>query len=88
VLQELAGVVTPFTERVRAEAEAEVAATHEAELADLRAEHEARLAALRADYEQELRRQIQERLLRLAGYGPKVPRRASDVPAGEVSRDG
>jgi pyruvate-ferredoxin/flavodoxin oxidoreductase len=69
-LQELAGLVTPFTERVRAEAEAAVAAERKAELAAQKADYERRIAELRAELEQEYRIEIRDRLMALAGYQP------------------
>ncbi|HEB94929.1 MAG TPA: pyruvate ferredoxin oxidoreductase [Sedimenticola thiotaurini] len=67
-LQELAGLVTPFTRRVREEAEREVAASHAAELAALKADYEARLQALQGQLEDEIAGRIRQRLLNLAGY--------------------
>jgi len=67
-LQELAGLVTPFTEQVNREAEARVAAERQAELEALRAEYEARLAALEAQVQGEVAARIKGRLLSLAGY--------------------
>jgi pyruvate-ferredoxin/flavodoxin oxidoreductase len=67
-LQELAGLVTPFTERVREEAEQAVAAAHQTELEARQQAHEAELQALRAGLQAEIAGQIQERLLHLAGY--------------------
>jgi len=67
VLQELAGLITPFTERVRKEVEAEVAEAHAAELASLKDEYEGRIANLRAEYRDEVAKQIKERLVALAG---------------------
>jgi pyruvate-ferredoxin/flavodoxin oxidoreductase len=69
VLQELAGVVTPFTALVRQEAEELVAAERQAELTALEADYERKLRELRAQYREELRHGIRERLLGLAGYG-------------------
>ncbi|MFQ5653282.1 MAG: hypothetical protein ACE5GW_00950 [Planctomycetota bacterium] len=69
-LQELAGVVTPFTERVRSAAEEEVAKAHTEEVAGLREAYEARFAGLRAECESELAERIRRRLMSLAGYGP------------------
>ncbi|MHC4947543.1 MAG: thiamine pyrophosphate-dependent enzyme, partial [Planctomycetota bacterium] len=66
-LQELAGVVTPFTAEVRAAAERELAAGHEAEIERLRREHETQVAALRAQYAEEATRRVTERLMALAG---------------------
>jgi hypothetical protein len=73
VLQELAGVVTPFTARVQQQAEERVASEHQAEIAALTADYERRIQSLRADYEQELRRDIKDRLMALAGYGQAAP---------------
>ncbi|MES9955501.1 MAG: 4Fe-4S binding protein [Sedimenticola sp.] len=67
-LQELAGLVTPFTERVNREAEERVAAEHRAEMDALRAEYEEKLAALEAQLKGEVAEQIKGRLLNLAGY--------------------
>jgi len=79
VLQELAGVVTPFTARVQQQAEARVATEHQAEIAALTAEHERRIQALRADYDQELRRDIKDRLMSLAGYSQAPPTPATQA---------
>ncbi len=67
-LQELSGEVTPFTEKVRAEAEQAVAASHRAELARLAAEHEQRIALLRAEFAAETTDHVTARLMSLAGY--------------------
>ncbi|NEX21629.1 pyruvate ferredoxin oxidoreductase [Thiorhodococcus mannitoliphagus] len=68
ILQELAGLVTPFTARVQEAAEAAVAAAHQAELTEQAARYEQQLAALRQTFEQEMRQDIRERLMTLAGY--------------------
>jgi pyruvate-ferredoxin/flavodoxin oxidoreductase len=68
LLQELAGLVTPFTERVRREAEDQVAAERRAELQAQAADYERKLADLRAELQQELRGDIRARLMTLAGY--------------------
>ena len=75
-LQELAGLVTPFTDRVRAEAEAAVAAERKAELAAQKAEYEKRIDALREELTQEYRGEIRDRLMALAGYQPGGEQRA------------
>ena len=69
VLQELAGIVTPFTEHVRAAAEDGSAHAHRQELDDLRAEHERALAAARAGQQADTLDRVRARLLQLAGYG-------------------
>ncbi|NEV62169.1 4Fe-4S binding protein [Thiorhodococcus minor] len=68
VLQELSGLVTPFTARVQEAAEASVAAAHQAELAEQAARYEQQIAELRAAFQQELREDIHARLMTLAGY--------------------
>ena len=77
VLQEIAGLVTPFTARVEQAAQDRVAADHEAELASLRAEYASRIAALQAEMLQQTRIEMRERMLKLAGYS-----------AGEKTRQG
>ncbi|MHC4784786.1 MAG: transketolase C-terminal domain-containing protein [Planctomycetota bacterium] len=76
-LQELAGVVTPFTKKARQAAERDVAATHEAEIARLKQEYEARIAALKGEFQAEATDRVTERLMALAG------RRADGGPNGE-----
>ncbi len=67
-LQELGGLVTPFTSRVEAEAKAELAAAHEAEIAALRAEYEEKLRALEEGMNARTHEQITQRLMSIAGY--------------------
>ena len=69
MLQELAGEVTPFTERVRREADAAVAAEHEAALAAQAQEYEAQLRAQATQLQEQTRREISNRLVQMAGYG-------------------
>jgi len=68
LLQELAGLVTPFTKRVRCEVEEQVAAKRRAELDAQAAVYEQKLANLRTELQQALRSDIRERLMALAGY--------------------
>ncbi len=68
VLQEVAGLVTPFTARVEQAARDQVAADHEAELASLRAEYESRIEALQAEMLEKTRVEMRERMMQLAGY--------------------
>jgi pyruvate-ferredoxin/flavodoxin oxidoreductase len=67
-LQELAGLVTPFTARVEAEARANLAASHQAEIDALHAEYEAKLRALEEGMAARTHEQITQRLVELAGY--------------------
>lgn len=73
-LQELAGVSTPFTARVRAALEAEVEQRHRAELARLSAEYEQKLAAASQRHLDEATERLGARLLELAGYGSGATR--------------
>ncbi len=66
-LQELAGVVTPFTKKARQAAERDVAAAHEAEIARVKQEYEARIAALKGEFQAETTERVTERLMALAG---------------------
>jgi pyruvate-ferredoxin/flavodoxin oxidoreductase len=69
-LQELAGVVTPFTAQVRERLEIELGARHAKELSELRARHAAELEEARGAVERELGGRVRDSLLQLAGYGP------------------
>jgi pyruvate-ferredoxin/flavodoxin oxidoreductase len=70
VLQEVAGLVTPFTARVEQAARDRVAADHAAEMASLRAEYESRIDALQAEMLENTRVAMRERMMQLAGYAP------------------
>lgn len=65
MLQELAGVVTPFTERVQQQAKASVAASHQAEIEALKQAHQQELQALREQLESEVTERITGRLVAL-----------------------
>ncbi|GAB6041120.1 4Fe-4S binding protein [Endothiovibrio diazotrophicus] len=67
-LQELGGLVTPFTERVQREAEERVAAEHQTALAAQRAEYEAKLGDQAAGMQGQMAAEIKQRLMSLAGY--------------------
>jgi hypothetical protein len=62
-----------------------VASDRRAELAAQAADYEARLAALREELQDELRHDVRERLMTLAGYrharGQRTGDRAEDLPA-------
>jgi hypothetical protein len=77
VLQELAGVVTPFTASVRSSAEREVAEAHAAELTALRREHEAEILRLSDEVREEMAARLRARLLALSAAGrERVPETA------------
>jgi hypothetical protein len=65
-LQELSGIVTPFTERLEQEIRAAVAAEHRAELDEQKRAAEAEIAALWEKTEAEIASKIRSRLLALA----------------------
>ncbi len=69
-LQELAGVVTPFTAQVRESVEGELGARHAQELAALKTRHVQELEEVRRGAELELGERVRTSLLELAGYGP------------------
>ena len=79
-LQELAGLVTPFTATVKREAAQELAAAHESEIAALRAEYEQRIGNLQHEMREVTRQEMRDRMLTLAGYG--VQSTASGQEAG------
>lgn len=65
-LQELAGVVTPFTARVEADIRATVAAEHQAELDAQKQAADTEIKAIREQTQAEIAAQIRSRLLALA----------------------
>ena len=65
-LQELAGIVTPFTERLEQEIRAEVAAEHQAELDAQEKASETRIRELQEKTEVEIASKIRSRLMQLA----------------------
>nr|VFK39735.1 MAG: pyruvate-ferredoxin/flavodoxin oxidoreductase [Candidatus Kentron sp. SD]VFK47306.1 MAG: pyruvate-ferredoxin/flavodoxin oxidoreductase [Candidatus Kentron sp. SD]VFK78425.1 MAG: pyruvate-ferredoxin/flavodoxin oxidoreductase [Candidatus Kentron sp. SD] len=67
ILQELAGLVTPFTEEVEKRAEQRAAALREMEHKTLRQDHEAEVTGLRETMETEMAKQLHARLMQLAG---------------------
>lgn len=69
VLQELAGVVTPFTAKIREQAEREARAHAEVEIAAVRAAAAGEVAAAREHVRAELSTRVRDRLVTLAGYG-------------------
>jgi len=67
-LQELAGLVTPFTERVEQEARESLAAAHQAELDALKRDYEEKMRVLEEGKQGQMHEQITRRLMDLAGY--------------------
>ena len=66
LLQELAGLATPFTQAVRGQVETELKAEHAQDLQKLKDEHEEALEQLRAEQHHLQAEQLRERLLALA----------------------
>lgn len=71
ILQELAGVITPFTARVRHEIETNLTAAHQAALAAQKADYEMQLGSLESRLREETRQSLRIRLLELGGYAAK-----------------
>jgi len=67
-LQEIAGLVTPFTRRIEQQAHDAVAAAHQAELQKMQADYEARIENLRQEMLEQSRLEIRARLMAMAGY--------------------
>jgi hypothetical protein len=80
-LQELAGVSTPFTERVRAEVERELQSGHEAELSALKADCEAMVAEVERGQAAAQAVRLRDRLLQLAGLA--APRKDKPKEGGD-----
>jgi pyruvate-ferredoxin/flavodoxin oxidoreductase len=68
-LQELAGRVTPFTEKLRARLESELRETHQAEVVNLAAEKDREHDELERSRLVTQAARLRDRLLQLAGYG-------------------
>ncbi len=84
-LQELAGVETPFTDRVRDRITSETASAHRAALDDLRKDYEARLEEQRRSLDAAQVGRLRERLLQLAGYDPSRVAPTGDDDGGTES---
>jgi pyruvate-ferredoxin/flavodoxin oxidoreductase len=72
-LKELTGVVSPFTDRIRAALEQEIEAEQRKALEELQAEHEAAIAGLRSGTDQEMLTRLTDRLMALASLGSSRP---------------
>jgi len=69
ILQELAGVKTPFTEVLRTRLEQAIAEERRAELDRVKTGYEEKLHQVEQEHRQRAAEQLRERLLKLAGYG-------------------
>jgi len=67
-LQELAGIITPFTDYVEKCTEERLKSEHQAQLDALRIEYEEKLAVLEANYNNDTHTKIRNQLMGLAGY--------------------
>lgn len=79
VLQELAGVVTPFTDKVWEEAKEGVSASHASEMEALKSEYEQKIAELTESVQQEVAGRIRSQLISL------VKLKSSDIQADVTS---
>ena len=73
-LQELSGIVTPFTERLEQEIRDAVAAEHRAELDEQKRASQAEIEALRERTEAEIASKIKSRLMELAARNRGAPK--------------
>jgi pyruvate-ferredoxin/flavodoxin oxidoreductase len=76
-LRELTGTAGPFAERIRAALETEVEADHQRVLEELRAECDGRVAEVRSGADREALLRVRERLMTLAGFPRKEPRKGN-----------
>ena len=67
-LQELAGLVTPFTADVKRKLQEDMVEAHQSELAALKQEYDVRLENQRAEMETEMATRVKGQLMELAGY--------------------
>ncbi|MCK5877225.1 MAG: 4Fe-4S binding protein, partial [Candidatus Marithrix sp.] len=67
-LQELAGLVTPFTADLEARLTQQIADKHKMELDELKQEYESKISKLRAEMEVEMAAKVKNNLMNLAGY--------------------
>ncbi|MCW8826167.1 MAG: 4Fe-4S binding protein, partial [Gammaproteobacteria bacterium] len=82
-LQELAGVVTPFTEEVRAKAEADISEQHLAELNQLQQKYEQQIAEIQQNFKAETAQKLRESLMTIAGYNPNAVNQGNDDQSSE-----
>jgi pyruvate-ferredoxin/flavodoxin oxidoreductase len=76
-LRELTGVVSPFTQQIRAALEQELEAEHGKALEELKAEHEAAIAGVRSGADQEMLGRLTDRLMTLASLSRSTPQRGN-----------
>jgi hypothetical protein len=76
-LKELTGVVSPFTEKIRAALEQELEAEQLQAIEELKAEHEAALAGVRAGADQEMLGRLTDRLMALTSLAPRSPEKGN-----------
>ncbi len=68
MLQELAGIITPFTTDVEAKLKSQLAENHQAELDSLKQDYENQIKNLRSKLETEMAVRVKKQLMVLAGY--------------------
>jgi pyruvate-ferredoxin/flavodoxin oxidoreductase len=80
VLQELGGLVTPFTETVEERVREDVAGDHEKALEELRSEYDQKIAELTANVQQDVAAKIRGQLVNLVNMAPPRARAEIDTP--------
>jgi hypothetical protein len=76
-LKELTGVVSPFTNQIRAALEQELEAEQRKALEELQAEHEATIAGVRSGADQEMLARLTDRLMALTSFSPSSPEKGN-----------
>ncbi len=76
-LKELTGVVSPFTNQIRAALEQELEAEQRKALEELQAEHEATIAGVRSGADQEMLTRLTDRLMALTSLSPSRPEKGN-----------
>lgn len=71
-LQELAGIVTPFTAAVRARAEQDIAEEHLSDLNQQQQKYEQQIAEIQQNFKGETAQKLRESLMSIAGYNPNA----------------
>ncbi len=71
--KEMAGVSSPFVDRIRSRVEEEVETRNRDKFDNVKQEYEAKAAQLQRDFDARMAAQLRDRLLTLAGFGPGDP---------------
>ena len=70
VYREIAGLESPFVDRIRGELITEVEAEQRQKVEEMRKEYEAKIAELQQDFKAKMNARLRDRLLAMAGFNP------------------